>query len=74
MRSSGYYSTDISLFKVVPIGKERTLTFRAEAFNVFNIINYGVPGVDLSNAATFGVVSSMTGAPRQIQLGIHGRF
>jgi hypothetical protein len=74
MRSSGYYSTDISLFKVVPIGKERTLTFRAEAFNVFNIINYGVPGVDLSNAATFGVVSSMTGAPRQIQLGIHGTF
>jgi hypothetical protein len=74
MRSSGYYSTDLSLFKAIPIGKERRLTFRAEAFNVFNIINYGVPGVDLSNVATFGVVNSMIGAPRQIQLGAHVNF
>jgi hypothetical protein len=74
LRSSSYYSADISLFKMFPIKDVATITFRAEVFNAFNIINYGTPGLDLSSPSNFGVVSSMVGTPRQIQLGVRGTF
>ena len=60
---------DFSMFKQFPLWREKTfLEFRAEAFNVFNIINYGPPA-NTVNAAGFGTVSSLiTGnPPRQLQ-------
>lgn len=60
---------DLSAFKRIPIVKEGTyVEFRAEAFNVFNIINYAAPA-NTANAAGFGTVSSLIGGnpPRQLQ-------
>ena len=60
---------DMSAFKRIPIAKEGPyLEFRAEAFNIFNIINYAAPA-NTANAAGFGTVSSLiTGnPPRQLQ-------
>jgi hypothetical protein len=69
LRSAPVYSVDFSLFKKFPIKEDVQLEFRAEAFNVFNIQNLGVPGVDIGTANA-GVVSSVAVAPRQIQLGL----
>ncbi len=66
-------NTDMSLFKSFPIHDQLGLTFRAEAFNVFNIQNYGVPDNDISDP-TVGVITSNVTTPREIQLALHLSF
>ena len=71
LRTHYYRNVDLSLFKNVPFGGSRTLQIRVEAFNVFNIQNWGVPGgTTISNpiAAGTGQITSIVGTPRQIQL------
>jgi hypothetical protein len=73
VRAPGAVFSDISLFKVVHIKDWATMQFRAEAFNFVNHLNLGSPdtGVEDSN---FGVISSQSGTPRQLQLGARVEF
>jgi len=73
LRSSPVYLVDFSLFRTIPIKEKSSLQFRAEVFNVFNIQNLGVPGVTLGTSA-LGVVSSVSGFPREVQLSLKLRF
>jgi len=42
------------------------VTFRAEAYNLFNTVNFNPPSVNLQTPQTFGVISSTpTGASNQ---------
>src|SRR5262249_22611135 len=73
LRAANVRNVDLSLFKNVPFGSNRTLQLRVEAFNIFNIQNLGVPsGTTIANpiaAGTGQVTSLATGTtPRQIQL------
>jgi hypothetical protein len=63
----GFFDTDLSLVKRIRVVGERTfLTFRAEAYNLFNTVNFNPPGVNLQTPQTFGVISSTpTGASNQ---------
>jgi hypothetical protein len=70
LTSSHVSNVDFSLFRSFQLGKEsRQLQLRAEAFNIFNIQNYGVPGVTIGQASA-GVVSSLATLPRELQLGL----
>jgi hypothetical protein len=71
---------DFSLFKGFSLGESRNLQFRAEAFNLPNHPNFGTPnstvftnitGVPFARA---GEVTSTTGTPRLIQLGLKLEF
>ena len=73
LSSSHVANVDMSLFKKFPIWEQSSLTFRAEAFNIFNIQNYGVPDNNISDP-TAGVVTSNVTTPREIQLGLHLDF
>jgi Carboxypeptidase regulatory-like domain len=67
---------DMSAFKRIPVTNEGAyFEFRAEAFNIFNIINYAAPA-NTANAAGFGTVSSLiTGnPPRQLQFTLAFNF
>ena len=53
-----------------------TLTFRAEATNAFNIVNYGQPGNSVPSGATsttFGIIRTAN-AMRRLQLGVRLSF
>jgi hypothetical protein len=69
LRSMAVRDVDLSLFKNVPISGTRTLQLRVEMFNVFNIIDLGVPSGTTIGVAGAGAVTTMAGTPRQIQLG-----
>jgi outer membrane receptor protein involved in Fe transport len=74
LRAPGFWNVDLGVQKNVPLGRDRSLQLRVEAFNVFNHINWGNPGVAQDNAATFGRISSMSGRPRQLQFGLRMSF
>ncbi len=63
---------DMALTKVIPVRESRTLEFRAQATNVFNIPNF--TSIDTSvTSPTFGRVTAV-GAMRQITLTARFRF
>lgn len=65
----GFRNVDLSLAKVFRIDESKTVQLRGEFFNATNHPNFGDPGTTLGTA-TFGRVTSTTGDPRDIQLGL----
>ncbi len=74
-RGPAFYDYDFSLIKDTPIGRRHTggeladLQFRAEFFNLFNIVNMGLPANTLTGAG-FGEISRTAGTSRQIQFSL----
>jgi hypothetical protein len=46
-----------------------TLQFRAEFFNVFNLVNFSLP-MNVVRGSGFGIISKTQGTSRQIQLSL----
>jgi hypothetical protein len=71
-RSPGTNNWNASIYKKTAITERFKLEFRAEAFNLFNRVQFGNPGTAASTAAgnTFGIVSSQLNSPRLIQLAL----
>ena len=70
----GFWNTDLSVAKVLPIREPMRLEFRVEFFNLFNHPNFGNPGSNLSTPSSFGVISSTVSSPRILQLALKFRF
>ncbi len=66
-RGPGFFSTDMSLIKRFRVFGERTfVTFRAEAYNLLNTVNFDPPALNLQTPQTFGVIQATpTGAANQ---------
>jgi hypothetical protein len=70
LRGPAVYNVDFSMFKTIPISERFKLQFRAEIFNVFNIINWNTPenanltinsGTTVVNGVRVGVVAPNVG-------------
>ena len=70
LRAPGFWNVDLGLQRNVPIGDNRSVQIRIEAFNVFNNINLGNPAVAIDTASTVARITSMNGTPRQVQIGV----
>jgi hypothetical protein len=46
-----------------------TLQFRAEFFNVFNLVNFGLPS-NIVRGSGFGIINRAAGTSRQIQFSL----
>ena len=73
-RGPGYHDIDIALIKDTPFGHRGsgelgTVEFRAEFFNVFNIVNFGLPS-NIVRGSGFGIISKTAGSSRQIQFSL----
>ncbi len=74
-RGPAYYDFDFSLIKTTPIGRRNSgleradLQFRAEFFNLFNIVNMGLPA-NIIKGTGFGMISKTAGTSRQIQFSL----
>ncbi|HXH07361.1 MAG TPA: TonB-dependent receptor, partial [Vicinamibacterales bacterium] len=70
VRGPGFKSMNLSLFRSVPFSGGRRLELRIEAFNVFNWVNFGFPGSNVSSPASFGRIASTLGDPREMQFAV----
>ena len=46
----GYFDSDLGVFRSSPIRERSKLTFRAESFNTFNNVNFGIPNSTIGTA------------------------
>jgi len=72
--SPNYYNEDLALLKNTKIRERFELQFRLEAFDAFNRVVFAAPASNVGTAATFGVVSSQTNAPRNGQIAMKLNF
>jgi hypothetical protein len=61
LRGPGFFNVDLSLFRTITVTERFKLQIRAESLNVLNHPNFGNPGADISNAGTFGYITSTVG-------------
>lgn len=79
-RGPSAWQFDLSLSKAIRLAGRASLDLRLDAFNLFNLDQYGNPAKDFSAPLTFGVLSPLnsgptgTGTARQLQLGIRLNF
>lgn len=69
----GRWNWDMSLFKNFVIREQTRFEFRAEAFNVFNHPQFGLPNANIGNAQA-GQITSTVGNPRQLQMALRFQF
>jgi len=73
-RGPGFHDFDVALVKDTPFGHRGrgelgTIQFRAEFFNVFNLVNFGLPS-NIVRGSGFGIISRTAGSSRQIQFSL----
>lgn len=69
----GRVNFDMSLFKDFPLHEKIKVQFRAEAFNVFNTPQFGLPSSSIGSS-TAGVISSTVGNSRDLQVALRFEF
>jgi Carboxypeptidase regulatory-like domain len=73
LRGLPFWNLDFSLGKVTKITEGVKFALAFDFFNVINHINFGAPGLSLTNPTTFGVITG-AGDPRRIQVGARLEF
>ena len=74
-RGPAYYDFDFAFIKDTSLGRRKSgtelmdLQFRTELFNLFNIVNMGLPANTLAGSG-FGEISQTSGTSRQIQFSL----
>ncbi len=74
VRGPGFWNVDMGIFRTIG-WRSFSLQLRVEALNVFNHPNYANPGNNISDAGTFGFITSTTGVgERNIRFGARFSF
>jgi hypothetical protein len=73
-RGPGFHNFDFALVKDTPFGHHgnaelANLEFRAEFFNLFNLVNFGLPD-NVVRGSGFGIIGKTAGTSRQIQFSL----
>ena len=72
LRGPGYWNVDLGISKNFYLDDKRYVSFRAEAFNVFNHPNFNVDlgHANMADPGSFGKVAGTISAPRIIELAL----
>jgi hypothetical protein len=72
-RTGNLWLGNAAVIKTIRFSESKKLVFRAEAFNLFNRANFGVP-VRFLESSSFGVATETVTPARRIQLGVKFLF
>ena len=74
-RGPRFFNIDASMVKRFQLMERKYITFRAEAYNLLNTVDFANPGVNLGgNAIAFGRISAVVNNPRIVQLALRFDF
>jgi len=73
LRGAGINNSDFALFKDTKLNERFALQFRAEFFNLWNRVQFGMPG-NQYGAGGFGDVFNQANNPRLVQLALRLEF
>jgi hypothetical protein len=75
LRAPGVANWDASAYKSFPVNHDGDINvqFRAEAFNLFNRVQFGYPGLT-QGTSNFGVITSQLNLPRLLQFSLRVNF
>ncbi len=77
IRGPHFFDADLAVSKAFRLPWEhQAVYFRAEAFNAFNNVEFGVPNLSMASPSTFGEITSYAygAAPRVMQLALRYAF
>jgi hypothetical protein len=74
LRGPGQKNVDFSVLKFFPVTEHSNLEFRAEFFNIFNIVNFAQPNANAFVPATMGTITATNAGPRIIQFALKYQF
>jgi hypothetical protein len=69
----GFWTIDVALSRLIPVGGSQNVELRIEAFNLLNNFNWGNPVTTL-DTPTFGQIQTQGGDPRILQFGVKYGF
>jgi outer membrane receptor protein involved in Fe transport len=67
--SPGLKTVDMTIARAFRLTERKSLQFRAEATNAFNMVNLSAPGTNANSSSTFGKITTAN-PMRQMQLGL----
>ncbi|MFN7999109.1 MAG: TonB-dependent receptor [Bryobacteraceae bacterium] len=73
-RGQAFKNVDLSVFRDFRIKERARIQFRAEAFNAFNMVTFGNPNGNLSDAVNFGKIFGTRSTERQLQFALKFLF
>ena len=73
LRGPGFRNMDVGLSRFFVLTERFNLEFRAEAFNIFNTPELGLPNATLG-VATTGTITTVVNPQRELQLALRLRF
>ncbi len=73
LRGPGWITFDTSIQRRIPFNERINATLRVDIFNVFNRANFGLPAANIAGANA-GVISTLAGDPRVMQLSLRLGF
>ena len=73
LRGPNTFNSDVGLLRSATFKERFTLQFSAQAFNVFNTPQFGLPN-NTVGVSTTGVITTVVTPERQLQLGLHLQF
>jgi hypothetical protein len=74
LRTRGFETFDLSLFKNFDITESLKLQFRAESFNLLNHPNFGPPVSDITSPDFGRILNTLPESERQLQFGLRLAF
>jgi len=74
LRGPGWVTFDMSVQRRIQFSDRANVTLRADIFNVFNRANFGLPAANIAAPTTVGVISTLAGDPRVMQLSLRLGF
>jgi hypothetical protein len=74
LRGLPRWNVDLAISRKFRFGERWSTTFSGQFFNLFNVVQFAEPTVNLQSPQSFGVLSTQLNQPRVIQLGLHIDF
>lgn len=74
LRMPSSWDLDWSIGKDLRLTERYKLTFSAQMFNVFNVVNFNAPSLNLNSPTNFGVFTTQSNTPRRVLLGLRFQF